>query len=108
VIELPPIAMAMTPLMLPQGWCAACGTWTKAQGPSAYATGYGPRCSALMGEIAGIPGTRRRTSQDLCASVLRVPISLGAIQKGIDRVARAIAPHDETIARGARRRALYR
>src|SRR5262249_37764717 len=41
-----------------------------------------------------------------CASVLRVPVSLGAIQKVLDRVTQAITPHYETIARHARRAAV--
>ena len=36
--------------------------------------------------------------QTFCASVLQVPISLGAIQKVLDRVAQAIAPHYTAIA----------
>ena len=102
VIELPPIAMDVTHFVLHQGWCTACGTWNTAQVPSAHASGYGPRFSALLGEIAGIQGTSRRTLQGFCASVLGVPISLGAIQKVLDRVAQAIEPHYSTIAMQAR------
>jgi transposase len=40
--------------------------------------------------------------QTFCASVLDFPIGLGAIQKVIDRVTRAIKPYSETIARPAR------
>jgi transposase len=36
--------------------------------------------------------------QTLCASVLQVPLSLGAIQKVLDRVAQAIEPHYTAIA----------
>ena len=53
VIELPPIAMEVTHWVLHQGWCPACGRWSKAQVPAEHATGYGPRFSALMGEVAG-------------------------------------------------------
>ena len=41
---------------------------------------------------------RRRIVQTFCASVLQVPISLGAIQKVLDRVAQAIEPHYSAIA----------
>ncbi len=41
--------------------------------------------------------------QTFCASVLRVPLSLGAIQKVLDRVTQAMAPHYEAIAQYARR-----
>jgi transposase len=85
VLELPPIAMEVTHWVLPQGWCPACGRWSKAQVPTEHATGYGPRFSALLAEVAGAYGNGRRIVQTLCASVLQVPISLGAIQKVLDR-----------------------
>jgi transposase len=40
--------------------------------------------------------------QDFCASVLHIPISLGAVQKLIDRASHAIVPHYEAIAALAR------
>ena len=98
VIELPPIVMDVTHWVLHQSWCAVCGTWNKAQVPPAHATGYGPRFSALMGEVAGTYGNGRRMVQTFCASVLQIPISLGAIQKVLDRVAQAIEPHYNAIA----------
>jgi transposase len=55
-----------------------------------------------VGEIAGTHGTGRRTIQTFCASVLEVPLSLGAIQKMLDRVAHAIEPHYQAMARQAR------
>jgi transposase len=102
VIELPPIAMDVTHWVLHQGWCPDCGRWSKAQVPAEYATGYGPRLSALMGEVAGAYGNGRRIVQTFCASVLQIPISLGAIQKVLDRVTQAIAPHYSAIATQAR------
>jgi transposase len=106
VIELPAIAMEVTHWILHQGWCVDCGCWTKAQVPAEYATGYGPRFSALMGELAGTYGNGRRIVQTFCASVLQVPISLGAIQKVLDRVTRAIDPYYAVIARQARQAAV--
>jgi transposase len=47
-------------------------------------------------------GTSRRIIQRFCASVLQGPLRLGAIQKLIDRVAQAIAPHYGAIATQAR------
>ena len=73
--------MEVTHWILHQGWCVGCGRWTKAQVPAEHSTGYGPRFSALMGELAGTYGNGRRMVQTFCTSVLRVPISLGAIQK---------------------------
>jgi transposase len=98
VVELPPIAMDVTHWRLHRGWCAECGRWSHAQVPPEHATGYGPRFSALMGEVAGTYGNGRRIVQTLCASVLGVAISLGAIQKVLDRVAQAIEPHYLAIA----------
>jgi transposase len=102
VLELPPIAMQVTHVILHQTTCAGCGQTLKAQVPPPYASGYGPRLTALMGEMAGMQGTSRRLMQDFCRSVLAVPISLGAIQKLIDRTSHAIVPHYEAIATVAR------
>jgi transposase len=102
VIELPAIAMDVTHWVLHQGWCPDCGRWSKAQVPAEHATGYGPQFSALMGEMAGTYGNGRRMVQTLCASVLRVPISLGAIQKVLNRVTQAIDPYYTVIAEQAR------
>jgi transposase len=78
---------------LHQGWCVDGGGWTTAQVPAEHATGYGPRCSALLGELAGTYGNGRRLVHTFCASVLQIPISLGAIQKGLERVTQAIDPY---------------
>ena len=102
VLELPPIEMQVTHFILHQITCAGCGQTLKAQAPSPYTTGYGPRLTALIGEMAGMQGTSRRLMQDFCHSVLALPISLGAIQKLIDRTAHAIVPHYEAIATVAR------
>jgi transposase len=102
VLELPPIAIEVTHWVLHQGWCGDCGRWTKAQVPAEQHIGYGPRFSALMGELAGTYGNGRRIVQTFCASVLQVPVSLGAIQKVLDRVTQAIDPYYAVIARQAR------
>src|SRR5262245_5675884 len=47
----------------------------------------------------------RRMVQTFCASVLQIPISLGAIQKVLDRVAQAIDPYYVAIATQARQSA---
>ena len=96
VLELPPIALDVTHWVLHQGWCPDCGRWSKAHVPAEHATGYGPRFSALMSEIAGTYGNGRRIVQTFCASVLEVPVSLGAIQRVPLRVSghRAALPGD--------------
>ena len=106
VLELPPMALAVTHWVLHQGWCSDCGRWCKAHVPAEHATGYGPRFSALMSEIAGTYGNGRRIVQTFCASVLHVSVSLGAIQKVLDRVAHAIEPHYQAIATHVRQAAV--
>src|SRR5215468_3546810 len=102
VLELPPIATEVTHWVLHQGWCPDCRRWRKALVPAEHATGYGPRFSALIAEVAGTYGNGRRMVQTLCASVLQVPISLGAIQKVLNRVTQAIDPYYVAIATQAR------
>jgi transposase len=98
VIELPPMEMDITHFVLHQGICAGCGKHLKAQVPSEHQAGYGPRLTALIGELAGMHRTPWRLVQDFCHSVLHIPISLGAVQKMITRVSQAIVPHYEAIA----------
>jgi transposase len=94
--------MEVTHFVLQQAWCPLCAQWTKAQVPPEHAAGYGPRLTACIGEIAGTHGTGRRTLQTFCASVLQGPLSLGAIQTMLDRVAHAIGLPYDAIARQAR------
>ncbi|MDZ7271652.1 MAG: transposase [candidate division KSB1 bacterium] len=103
VIELPEIRMEVTHFVLHEGRCLSCGTMNKAELPSEYVTGYGPRFTALIGEMAGTQGNSRLVVQDFCCSVLGVPISKGAIQKLIGRVSEAIRAHYEAIGQVARR-----
>jgi transposase len=102
VIELPPIDMDITHWVLHQADCPRCGRRLKAQLPLDHQTGYGPRLSALIGEMAGIQGTSRSLIQTFCKSVLGFPIGLGAIQKVLDRVTLAIQPYYEAMAQVAR------
>lgn len=102
VMELPPINMDITHWVLYQADCPRCGHRLKAPLPPEHHTGYGPRLSALIGEMAGVQGTSRSLIQTFCASVLGIPIGLGAIQKVIDRVTLALQPSYEAIARVAR------
>ena len=102
VIELPPIDIDIHHFVLQQGQCEGCGRHLKAQVPSEHQAGYGPRLSALIGELTGIHRTSWRLVQDFCHSVLNIPISLGAIQKVINRVSQAILPHYHAIATLAR------
>ena len=98
VIELPPLEMEVHPFILQQGLCQGCGKPLKAQVPNDHQAGYGPRLSALMGELAGMHRTSWRLVQDFCHSVFNIPISLGAVQKVIQRLSQALVPHHEAMA----------
>jgi transposase len=102
VLELPLIATEITLFILHQARCWDCRQDVKAPVPPVQATGYGPRFMALIGEVAGVSGTSRCLRQTFCPSVLRKPLSLGALQKVLDRVSEAIGPHYEAIATAAR------
>jgi transposase len=58
--------------------------------------------TALIGELSGGQRDSRTAVQEFCTSVLGLPISRGAIQRVVDRVSDAIAPHYEAIAGKAR------
>jgi transposase len=96
-IELPEIVMSVIHFTLYKGECTACGKTGKGYVPGEFKTGFGPRFTALVGEISGIDGNSRETVKTFCSSVLGVPVSLGAIQKIIDRASAAVKPHYETI-----------
>jgi transposase len=82
--------------------CPQCGRLTKAQVPPEARADYGPRLTALLGEPSGSQRDRRGAVQEVCASILGVPVSRGAIQRAVDRVSEAITPYDEAIAEEAR------
>ena len=102
VIELPEINRLVRHVVLHEACCPQCGRVTKAQVPPEASAGYGPRLTALIGELSGSQRSRRSALQELCRSVLGVPISQGAIQRAVDRGAEAIKPHYEAIAATAR------
>ena len=102
VIELPIIRPEVTHWRLHQGRCLACGTLCKAALPAEHASGYGPRLTGFVGEMAGMVGASRSAVQALCASVFNIALSQGAIQKMVDRVSAAIVPHDTAIGEVAR------
>ncbi len=102
VIELPVIRPNVTHWLLHQGRCPSCGTLCKASLPAEQVSGYGPRLTGFIGEMAGIVGASRSAVQDLCASVFGIPLSKGAIQKMVDRVSAAIMPHYTAIGKVAR------
>ena len=100
VIELPAIAMEVTHWVLHQGWCEL---WLLDQSSGTCRTCHRlrPRFSASWGAS---PGHMERPTYraNVLRSVLQVPISLGAIQKVLDRVTQAIDPYYAVIAQQAR------
>jgi transposase len=102
VIELPVIRPDVTHWLLHQGQCLACGKLCKATIPADQVSGYGPRLTGFVGEMAGIVGASRSAVQDLCTSVFGIPLSKGAIQKMVDRISEAILPHYTAIGEVAR------
>jgi transposase len=101
-LELPLIRMEVTHYLLMKGPCPACGKTVKGRAPRSNAVGYGPRLSALLAELAGIYGVSRQSVRTFCRSVLGFPISLGGLQRVIDRVSAAIHPLYDEIGRGVR------
>jgi transposase len=101
-IELPKIEMEVSHFILQQCDCPNCGKTVKAQLPPEKATGYGPRFTALVGELSGIKAMSRNDVKQFCESVLQIPISTGTIQKLIDRNAEALLPVYDEIGRIAR------
>lgn len=101
-IELPKIRLDVSHFILQQCDCPNCGRTVKAQLPLDKATGYGPRFSALVGELSGIKAMSRNDVKQLCESVLGVSIATGTIQKIIDRNSEALLPVYAQIGRIAR------
>ena len=102
-IELPKIEMDVRHYILQQCDCPNCGKTVKATLPPDKATGYGPRFTALIGELSGIKAMSRSDVQQLCLSVLGIPIAVGTIQKLVDRTSMALLPVYDHIGRIARR-----
>jgi transposase len=106
-IELPVMRPDVTHWLLHQGRGLSCGNVCQAPLPSEQESGYGPRLTGCIGEMAGIVGASRSAGHDLCASVFGIPLSTGALQKMVDRVSTAIMPHDDTIGQVARTAAVH-
>ena len=69
VIELPEIKMEVTHFVLHKGQCSCCGKVNKAVVPNEHRTGFGPRLSAMIAQMAGNMGDSRTLIQDYCSSV---------------------------------------
>lgn len=96
-IELPEIRVEVTHFVLHKGRCAHCGKMNKAKVPYSHKTGYGPRLTALVGEMAGVQGNSRATVQEFLSSVFNLSVSKGAIEKMVERSSKAIEAHHHAI-----------
>jgi len=94
--------MEVSHFILQQCDCPNCGKTVKALLPKEKTTGYGPRFTALIGELSGIKAMSRNDVKQFCESVLQIPIFTGTIQKIIDRNTEALLPVYEQIGRIAR------
>lgn len=101
-LEIPEPELIVNHFVLHKGVCKNCGQESKGSIPQGHHTGFGPRLSAAVSFMAGELGNSRESIQTYFSSVLGVRISLGAIQKIIDRASQAIVPHYEKIAETAR------
>ncbi|MDH3348648.1 MAG: transposase [Desulfobulbaceae bacterium] len=99
---MPKIDLDIKHFILHKGTCPNCGQLNKGIVSREHLTGYGPRLSVVIAELAGSMGDSRSTVQQVCSSVLDFSISRRAIQKVIDRVSAAINPHYEAIREQAR------
>ncbi|MCK5230772.1 MAG: transposase [Desulfobulbaceae bacterium] len=99
---MPKIELDVTHFILHKGECPNCGKTNKGRIPQEHRTGYGPRLSAVIAELAGAQDDSRKTVQQFCSSVLNFSISRGAIHKVIDLVSAAISPYYEAIGEVAR------
>ena len=99
-VELPAIQPEVTHHCLHEGTCTTCGHTVQAsrsQIPPIHQCGFGPRMTAFVALMAGTLGASRREIQRLLADVFEVPVSLGGIQKSLDRSSDAVAPHHQAI-----------
>lgn len=101
-IELPEIVMEVKHFVLYEGKCASCGRICRGVIPEGFQVGYGPRLTALVGELSSSQRSSRSAVKEFLQSVLRVSISSGGIQRCVDRVSQAILPYYEAIAARAR------
>jgi transposase len=104
-VELPEIKPDVTHHCLHEGTCTRCGRIVQAsrdQIPAVERYGFGPRMTAFVALLAGVLGASRREIQRLLADVFEVPVSLGGIQKDVDRASQAVEPHHEAIGTIAR------
>ena len=108
--ELPDILLHVIHFNLYKGRCANCAKEGKAKVPAEYSTGYGPNFTAFVGSASAFLGCTRRSLLDFLtkSDFFRteegesVPLSLGGLDRLIDRCSRTLKRHWEKIGEVAR------
>ena len=91
-VEFPEVQLLVEHIRLMRGTCNRCGIVSTAVPPACQQTGYGPRMTALVGELSGPLRLSRTSVQRFMQSVLGFHLSCGGIQKMIDRASSALEP----------------
>ena len=97
--ELPDILLHVIHFNLYKGRCANCGKEGKAKVPAEYSTGYGPNFTAFVGSASAFLWCTRRSLLDFLtkSDFFRteegesVPLSLGGLDRLIDRCSQALS-----------------
>jgi len=99
-IELPPIIAEVTEYQGHSRTCADCGAVTRAVIPATLrAHSTGPRLTAALSYLAGCHGISKRGVEEIAASLLDAPVSLGTVANLEQEVSAALAaPHQEALA----------
>ena len=108
--ELPEILLHVIHFNLYKERCANCGKESKAKVPAEYSTGYGPNFTAFVGSASAFLWCTRRSLLDFLtkSDFFRteegesVPLSLGELDRLIERCSRALKRHWEKIGEVAR------
>jgi transposase len=97
VWELPAIRPQITDYVQHTVCCPTCTATVTAPAPLEAATGYGPRLTALIGQLHGTYHLSYRAVADLLADVADLPIGLGSVVTSAARGSDALAPINTAI-----------
>jgi transposase len=100
VVELPPLVAEVTEYQGHARACARCGAVTRAAIPADVRRHcVGPRLAALLAYLRGAHQVSQRGLEEIVEAALRVPLSLGTINRLEQQTSAALAPaHAEALA----------
>src|SRR5581483_1699667 len=100
VVELPPLVAEVTEYQGHARACARCGAVTRAAIPADVRRHcVGPRLAALLAYLRGAHQVSQRGLEEIVEAALRVPLSLGTINRLERQTSAALAPaHAEALA----------